>query len=166
MKEEVQSMFFNRRKLIKNDKKYRANLLFKDVSPEKWDQENLTQDNLDFSIDSVRLVNEYAERLMHTNAGHQLLKEHAENFTERIGAYLGEVIKQHIKGQYHWFDFQSIKENTEHLNDYMMSMEDEAVLYSKQLDKVMCPIYEARQYLVGKSTYKNLLAYVEEAIKN
>lgn len=158
-------MFF-KPNLIKNDKKYYAKLLFKDVSPDNWDKANLTKANLDFSLDSVRLVNEYADRLIDTDFGQQLLKEHPDNFAKRVGAYLGEVIKNHKIGQYHWFDFNSIKENTVHLNDYIISAEDESVLYSKKLDKVLCPIYEAKQYLDGKSTYKNLLTYVEDAIKN
>ena len=159
-------MFFLKPKLIKKDIKFYAELLFKDVSSEKWDKENLTKANLDFSIDSVRLVNEYAERLIHTDFGQQLLKEHPHNFTMRIGVYLGEVIKNNKIGKYLWYDFKSIKENTAHLNNYIMSVEDESVLYSKKMDKVLCPIYEAKQYLDGKSDYKNLLTYVENAIKN
>ena len=46
-----------------------------------------------------------------------------------------------------------------------MSVEDESVLYSKKMDKVLCPIYEVKQYLDGKSDYKNLLTYVENVIK-
>ena len=159
-------MHFFKPKLIKNDKKFSAELLFKDVSSDQWDKDNLTKDNLDFSIDSVRLVNEYADRLIHTEFGQQLLKDHPDNFITRIGAYLGEVIKNHKMGQYRWFDFHSIKENTVHLNDYKNSVEDEAVLYSKEMDKVLCPIYEAKQYMDGKSTSDNLLTYVEDAIKN
>lgn len=159
-----EKMFFLKPRLIKSDIKFYAKLLFNDVSSDKWDQENLKKENLDFSIDSVRLVNEYADRLIQTEFGQQLLKEHPDNFTKRIGAYLGEVFKNHKVGQYRWFDFNSIKENTVHLN--VKSVEDESILYSKKVDKVLCPIYEAKQYLDGKSEYKNLLTYVEEAIKN
>ena len=158
-------MFF-KSKLIKNDKKYSAKLLFKDVAPNQWDKDNLTKENLDFSIDSVRLVNEYADRLMRTGFGQQLLKDYHDNFVTRIGAYLGEVIKHHKTGKYRWYDFNSIKENTVHLNGVFPSVEDESVLYAKELDKVLCPIYEAKQYIDGQSTYDNLLAYVEDAIKN
>lgn len=159
-------MFFLKPKLIKNDMKYMAELLFKDVSPDHWDQHNLTKVNLDYSIDSVRLVNEYADRLIQTEFGQQLLSEHADNFTKRIGAYLGEVIKNHKDGKYRWFDFNSIKENTVHLNHYVLSVEDESVLYSKKMDNVLCPIYEVKQYFEGNSNYDNFLGYVEEAIKN
>ena len=159
-------MFFIKPKLIENDKKYIAKMLFKDVSSDKWDKANLTKANLDFSIDSVRIVNEYADRLMQTEFGQQLLAEYPDNFTMRIGAYLGEVIKNHKVGQYRWFDFNSIQENTVHLNNYVVSVKDEAVLYSKQMDKVLCPIYEVKQYFEGNSNYNNLLTYVEEAIKN
>ncbi|MGE7689693.1 hypothetical protein ACQKMI_10795 [Lysinibacillus sp. NPDC097214] len=158
-------MFFIKRKFIKSDIKYMAELLYQDVSPEKWDQENLTKDNLNFSIESVRLVDDYADRLMHTEFGQQLLKEHPDNFPVRIGVYLGEVIKNFTNGQFNWFEFNSIQENTIHLNNYLMSVEDESVLYSKKLDKVICPIYETIQYLNGKSKYKTLLNYVDEVIK-
>ena len=157
-------MFF-RSKLIKNDKKYSAEMLFKDVSSEKWDKDNLTKANLDFSIDSVRLVNEYADRLIQTEFGQQLLKEHHDNLITRIGAYVGEVIKHHKDGQYRWFDFNSIRENTVHLNNYSISVQDESVLYSKKMDNVLCPIYEVKQYFDGKSKYSNFLEYVEVTIK-
>ncbi|MBM7663653.1 hypothetical protein JOC25_000109 [Solibacillus kalamii] len=159
-------MFFLKPKLIKNDLKYMAELLSKDVSPDQWDQHNLTKANLDYSLDSVRLVNEYADRLIQTEFGQQLLKEHADNFTTRIGVYLGEVIKNHKAGKYRWFDFNSIKKNTVHLNHYVLSVKDESVLYSKKMDTVLCPIYEVKQYFEGNSNYDNFMAYVEEAIEN
>ena len=162
----VRKLFFLKPKLIKNDKKFSAKLLFKDVSSDAWDQANLTKANLDFSIDSVRVVNEYADRLCHTEFGQQLLKEHPDNFTTRIGAYLGEVIKNHKDGQYRWYDFNSIKEHTVHLTNEVISVKDEAVLYSKKMDKVVCPIYEVKQYLAGQSHYKSFVAYVEHAIKS
>ena len=69
-------------------------------------------------------------------------------------------------GQYRWYDFNSIKENTEHLNNYVLSVKDESVLYSKKVDQVLCPIYEVKQYLAGQSHYKSFVAYVEHAIKS
>ncbi|WP_339176363.1 hypothetical protein MKY51_07895 [Solibacillus sp. FSL R5-0691] len=159
-------MFFLKPKLIKNNKKSIADLLFKDVSPEQWDQDHLTKANLDYSIDSVRLVNEYAERILHTEFGQQLLKEHSEKLITRIGAYLGEVIKNHKDGHYRWFEFNSVKANTVHLNEYEQSVKDESVLYSKKLDHALCPIYEVKQYFDGKPNYNHFLAYVEQAIKN
>lgn len=161
----VGSMFFLKPKLIKNDKKSIAKLLFEDVSPDQWDQHHLTKAHLDFSIDSVRLVNEYAERLIHTEFGQQLLKTHSDHFISRIGAYLGEVIRNHKDGQYRWFDFNSVKANTVHLNNYVPSIKNESVLYSKKMDHVLCPIYEVKLYFDGKSNYNNFLGYVEQAIK-
>ena len=158
-------MFFKRNKLVKDNKRYSAELLYKDVSPDNWDQENLTVRNLDFSIDSVRIINEYADRLFLTDDGKEVLKNHFENFTTRIGAYLGEVLKQHLRGQYEWYEWKSVKKNTNHLNDRMY-LEGEAVLYSKELDDVLFPIYEANLYLTGKSTYTHLLAYIEDVINN
>lgn len=48
--------FFNRHKLVRADVKGIAQLLYKDVSTDEWDQENLRKENLDFSIDSVKIV--------------------------------------------------------------------------------------------------------------
>lgn len=136
-------------KLVKNDKKLYAKLLFEDVSPDKWDKENLTKSNLDFSIDSVRIVNEYADRLIHTEFGQQLLKDHFDILTKRIGAYLGEVLKTHKIGQYRWFDFDSVKENTLHLNNYIKSVEDESVLYSKKWTKYCAQSMKRNNIFMG-----------------
>jgi hypothetical protein len=41
----------NKTKLIKNDLKDIAKLMYQDVSVDTWDQENLTKRNLDFTIE-------------------------------------------------------------------------------------------------------------------
>ena len=88
------------------------------------------------------LFNEYADWLIHTSFGQQLLKEHPLIFRCGIGAYLGEVIKRYAAGKYIWYEFKSIQETTNHLNKEMIHVKDESVLYSQKSDKVICPIYE------------------------
>jgi len=163
---EVKWMFFKRDKLKKADMKYMAKWLYNDVSPDEWDQQHLTKDNLDFSVPSVRIVDEYVKRLMTTEIGQKLLLKHLQNFTKRLGAYIGEVIRNGIDGDYKWYDCQSIQEHTIHLQNYVRVVNEESVLYSKKLDRVICPIFEVSQYLNGKSNYKMLLNYVEEVIDN
>ncbi|WP_375088901.1 hypothetical protein ACDZ29_23660 [Peribacillus sp. RS7] len=81
----------NRTKLIKNDLKGIAKLMYQDVSEDTWDQENLTKRNLDFTIESIRYIDAYTERLSTTQMGSELLKFHFDNFVKRIGAYIGKL---------------------------------------------------------------------------
>ncbi|MFJ7854954.1 hypothetical protein ACIQX3_19595 [Peribacillus frigoritolerans] len=52
----------NKTKLIKNDLKGIAKLMYQDVSVDTWDQENLTKRNLDFTIESIRYIDAYTKR--------------------------------------------------------------------------------------------------------
>jgi hypothetical protein len=70
----------NKTKLIKNDLKGIAKLMYQDVSVDTWDQENLTKRNLDFTIESIRYIDAYTKRLSTTQMGRELLKNHFDNF--------------------------------------------------------------------------------------
>ncbi|SDN71724.1 hypothetical protein [Bacillus sp. OK048] len=59
--------FINKAKLIKDDLKGIAKLMYQDVSEDSWDKENLTKRNLDFTIESVRYIDMYTKRLMNYN---------------------------------------------------------------------------------------------------
>ena len=54
--------FLNRAKLKKDDLKGIAKLMYQDVSEDSWDKENLTERNLDFTIESVRFIDLYTNR--------------------------------------------------------------------------------------------------------
>ncbi|MCM3617656.1 hypothetical protein M3936_08690 [Sutcliffiella horikoshii] len=88
--------FLHKEKLIKEDLQGIAKLMYQDVSDDSWDKENLTKRNLNFTIESVRYIDTYAKRLMNTAFGNKLLSMHFENLSKRIGAYVGEVIKNNI----------------------------------------------------------------------
>ncbi|MDR7080500.1 hypothetical protein J2Y03_005587 [Neobacillus niacini] len=89
--------FLNRAKLKKDDLKGIAKLMYQDVSDDSWDKENLTKSNLDFTIESVRYIDMYTKRLMNTEFGTELLNKYFDNLVIRIGAYIGEVIKNNIR---------------------------------------------------------------------
>ncbi|HAQ07421.1 MAG TPA: hypothetical protein DCR24_07855, partial [Bacillus bacterium] len=78
--------FLKGNKLIKNNLRGTAALMYQDVSEDPWDRENLTKRNLDFSIESVRYIDLYTQRLMNSEMGIRLLKEHFDIFVSRIGA--------------------------------------------------------------------------------
>jgi len=107
-------MFFSKSKLVKDDLKGIARLMYKDVSKDEWDQENLTKENLDFTVDSIRFIDLYSKKLMTSDV--ELLDKHFDNFVNRIGAYVGEVIKRNITQDFQWYEFDSVSSHSAHFN--------------------------------------------------
>lgn len=153
--------FLYKAKLKKDDLKGRAKLMFQDVSDDSWDKENLTKRNLDFTIESVRYIDIYAKRLMNTEFGAELLSKHFDNFVVRIGAYIGEVIKNNINQDFYWYESESVRNFSPNLEG---EFSKPSVLYSKKRDMVILPLNVVSQFLEGNSPYNNLLSYVEEMI--
>ena len=155
--------FLYRAKLKKDDLKGIAKLMYQDVSDDSWDKENLTKRNLDFTIESVRYVDIYVKRLMNTEFGTELLNKHFDNLVNRIGAYIGEVIKNNINQDFYWFESDSVRNYSPNLE--FNNNNSKSVLYSKKKDMVILPLNVVSEYLKGSSPYSNLLNYVEETIK-
>ena len=139
--------------------------MYEDVSDQAWDQENLTKGNLDYTIDSLQYIDQYVKRLMSTEFGKELLNNYFNNLVNRIGAYIGEVIKNNIKRDYHWYEFNSIYNYSSKLDRFDGRIKTQSLLYSNKSDTVILPLYEVSQYLKGNSSYPNLSSYVEEMIK-
>lgn len=156
--------FLYKTKLSKDDLKGIAKLMYKDVSEDAWDKENLTKRNLDFTVESIRYIDLYAKRLMDTVVSTELLNKHFDSFTNRIGAYIGEVIKKNIKQDFHWYEFDSVYHYSSQL-DGVYNRGSYSVLYSKKRDTVILPLVMVSRFLEGNSPYPNILNYVEEMIK-
>jgi hypothetical protein len=156
-------MFFSKNKLVKDDLKGSATLMFKDVSKDVWDQENLTKGNLDFTVDSIRYIDLYAKKLMTTDA--ELLNKHYDNFVDRIGAYIGEVFKRNIELDFHWYEFDSVYNHSSNLYEITRNKKGWTLLYSKKSDRVIMPLLMVAEFFEGDSTYPRLLSYVEEMIR-
>ncbi|MEO4052451.1 hypothetical protein [Solibacillus sp. CAU 1738] len=157
--------FFNKAKLKKDNLIGIAKLIYQDVSDDSWDKENLTKRNLDFTIESIRYIDIYAKRLMNTEFGTELLNKHFDNFAERIGAYIGEVIKNNINQDFYWYEPDSVLNYSPNLDREFRNSNTQSVLYSKKRDMVILPLNVVSQFLKGNSPYNNLLTYVEETIK-
>ncbi|WP_235824962.1 hypothetical protein [Bacillus salipaludis] len=155
-------LIFSRNPSLRKDNlKGIAKLMYQDVSDDPWDKENLTKENLDFTIGSIRFIDMYSKRLMNT----KILNEHKDNFVRRIGAYIGEVIKRKINQDFNWYEIDSVKEYSVNFAG-LDSRENQSVLYSQKRDIVISPLSEVFQFLEGHSPYTNLQTYVEEMIKN
>ena len=139
--------FLNRTKLRKDDLKGIAKLMYQDVSDDSWDQVNLTKRNLDFTIESVRYIDMYTKRLMNMEMGTELLNKHFDNFVVRIGAYIGEVIKNNIKQDFYWYEFDSVYNYSSKLDGVYNNIETQSVLYSRKRDIVILPLFVVSQFL-------------------
>ncbi|WHZ05737.1 hypothetical protein QNH48_14400 [Neobacillus sp. YX16] len=139
--------------------------MYQDVSNDSWDKENLTKRNLDFTIESVRYIDMYTERLLNTEFGTELLNKHFDNLVVRIGAYVGEVIKNNVKQDFYWYESDSVQNFSPNLNELHSVSKTQSVLYSKKRDKVILPLNVVSQLLKENCPYSNLLTYVEEMIK-
>lgn len=122
--------FLYRTKLIKDDLKGIAKFMYLDVSEDSWDQENLTKRNLDFTVESVRYIDGYLYRLLNTEHGTELLDKHFDNFMVRIGAYIGEVIKNNIKQDFYWYESGSVRKYSSNFDGIYNT--SQTVLYSKK----------------------------------
>jgi hypothetical protein len=157
--------FLNRTRLVKDDLKGIAKLMYQDVSDDSWDKENLTKRNLDFTIESVRYIDMYTKRLMKLESGAELLNKHFDNFVVRIGAYLGEVIKINLKQDFYWYEFESVYNYSNKLDGVYSSIKSPSVLFSKKRDIVILPFNVVSEFLNGNSSYTNFLTYAEEMIR-
>ena len=156
--------FLNRAKLKKEDLKGIAKLMYQDVSDDTWDQENLTKRNLDFTIESVRYIDMYTKRLMNTEFGHELLNKHFDNFVNRIGAYIGEVIKNNMRQDFYWYDSDAVYNFSPNFDEAYHTT-TQSVLYSKKRDIMILPLDVVSGFLKGNSEYSSFLTYVEETLE-
>lgn len=120
----------NKAKLKKDDLKGIGILMYQDVSDDSWDKDNLTKRNLDFTIESVRYIDIYVKRLMNTEFGTELLSKHFDSLVDRIGAYIGEVIKNNINQDFYWFESDLVRNYSR--NSEFSNNSTKSVLYPKR----------------------------------
>jgi hypothetical protein len=94
-----------------------------------------------------------------------LLEKHFSNFVTRIGAYLGEVIKEHTDKSFHWYEYDTIFTYTTKLDKYGDHIIDQNVLCDKKREVVMLPLYEVELFLKGQSRYERFSLYVKDMIE-
>lgn len=157
--------FLRKPKLVRDHLKGMAKLMYQDVSEDAWDQENLTKRNLDFTIESMRFIDVYAKKLMETEIGKELLHKHFGNFVVRIGAYIGEVIRNEVEQDFHWYELDSVYQYSPSLKQLSRQQASYSLLYSKKRDTAIFPLDEAEHFLKGNSVYPNLLSYAETMVK-
>jgi len=133
-----------------------AELLFTDVSNDPWEVKNLTEEKLDFSIESIAIIDVYLQRLKKST----YLEKNQIRLSSRIGAYLGEVIRRKLSTVYHWYDFNVIFDKIIDLDEFYDIVYQQETLYSRRKRDYILPMYEVFMFFQNKSRYKNMSAYV------
>ena len=101
---------------------------------------------------------------MKTEKGTVLLNEALDNMVNRIGAYIGEVIKRTINQDFTWYEFNSVYKNSKSFACVAETTRPYTLLYSKKKDKAILPLSVVEQLLKGDSEYTTLQEYVEKMI--
>ena len=60
------------------------------------------------------------KRLINTDFGTELLNKHFDNFVVRIGAYIGEVIKNNINQDFYWYESNSVRNYSPSLDESLV----------------------------------------------
>lgn len=113
--------------------------------------ELLDSQKLDFSLESLRHLDEYLR------AVYQDLPDEGNKISValRCGAYLGEVIRKHSDKEFHWYDFEQASMLSNFMKEEEMSLGTSAVLVADK-NTICFPILKIIKYLEngpGDSTY-------------
>lgn len=106
-----------------------ADMFYSEKNDPVYKFETLNSKKLDYSIESLKLIDTYLSDLRKTNVD-QILDDQRLKTILRTGAYVGEVIRKNDKKRkWYWVDYETAKEiNPDFFKDKAHSIEIAAVL--------------------------------------
>ena len=106
----------------------------------------LNPDSLDFSIESLRHIDEYLEHLRaDPPEGHDFLR-----VVLRTGAYVGEVMRKQRRNKYHWITFDEAAKHSDFVRGLERSIASAAMLWYDN-GSVSFPLGKVCKYLQNGS---------------
>ncbi|WP_203361958.1 hypothetical protein [Bacillus sp. REN10] len=144
-----------------------STLLYRDRSDDEWEQQNFTKENLDYSLESLSIIDEYIHRMV----GTEFCSRHLITLSSRIGIYVGEVIRKETGSYFDWYEYDDvfIFLNEEELNsheNYYDIVQFQELLYNRKTQVLLLPLYLVFQYLIKDSTsYHSVYEYGEKMIR-
>jgi hypothetical protein len=117
-------------------------MLWQDDSKPTFRRETLDPEKFDFSLESLKHLDEYLEMVYQDQPDDETLMPIAL----RGGAYLGEVIKKHSEQNYHWYDFEQASKLSPMVKELGMSLGTAAVL-AVDRENLCFPIAKIMKYL-------------------
>jgi hypothetical protein len=123
-----------------------AMMLAGDDDNPTYKRELLSPAKLDFSLESLRHVDEYLEALHKEPPTDQDLMR----AVLRCGAYVGEVIRRNSKVEYHWLDFNEAARQSKLVKDFGMSLGTAGVL-AEGPERMCFPLGKICKYIENGS---------------
>ena len=108
--------------------------------------ELLSVSQLDFSIESLKHIEEFLEEVNdHIKTDQDYIK-----VTMRTGAYLGEVMKRNSRIEFHWLDYKVAKETLPNFKDFPKTLGYFTILRAN--NGILCfPVDKVEQFLRDSS---------------
>jgi penicillin V acylase-like amidase (Ntn superfamily) len=123
--------------------------------------EKLNRKDLDFSIVSLKEVNEYLKHIL--NNLDKIPNKQLENTVLWGGAYLGEVIKNISKQEFHWVDYnEHVSLNPSHSKAFEEGFTNRTLLSSSS--HVTSPVDKIARYLTDGEEH-NVIYYAEQFLQ-
>lgn len=125
----------------------------------------LDRSELDYSIASLKLVDEYLQRL-HDSDESQYSDEEYGNAVLWAAAYFGEVIRRHAKGHYRWASYDALREALPTIAERVPSTETTRWLLFEPMGSVFTPIEKVMRRLSygGDRLHPFAVAVLKEGI--
>ncbi|MDR2678848.1 MAG: hypothetical protein LBB51_05360 [Zoogloeaceae bacterium] len=121
-------------------------MLTQDEQDVTYLRDALDSSKLDFSLDSLRHIDEYLEKLRSAPPdGHDFLR-----VVLRTGAYVGEVMKRQCPGKYNWIAYDEAAKHSDFVKGLEHSIASTAMLWYDK-GSVLFPLGKVCKYLENGS---------------
>ncbi|GLY11639.1 hypothetical protein [Pseudobacillus badius] len=142
-------------------------VFFLDPSEDKWERENINEDQLDFSLESLKLIDEFIQHIIST----EYYKRFVMTYSSRIGTYVGEVIRRKTGSLYDWYEYVDLilvlsEEELESHSRFYDVYTYQELLYSRKTKETLMPLYVAFQMIIQEpANYQSMYQYADEVIQ-
>jgi hypothetical protein len=132
-----------------------AEMLWDDEEEPTFHEEFLYDYDLDFSVDSVKILTDYLDEVKKLNPS----EDELDILILRAGSYLGEVIRKSSKIVWHWYEDETADYFNPGFDDIPWSLGVSSVMVHEPSGTMIYPILQVENYLTTGMEI-NLRAYV------
>jgi len=120
--------FFKKKPLLNNEAHEDLSImLFDDPESPVRDDQFFNNKSMDFSIESLEILDEYLESQRSSLPENEALVKIAL----RAGSYIGEVIRKHSAVEYHWIEFSEAEKINRQVKGAGFGLGTSSILWSK-----------------------------------
>ncbi|GLY11890.1 hypothetical protein [Pseudobacillus badius] len=135
-----------------NEAESLSTLLYSDRLNDEWEQQNFTKENLNYSLESLSIIDKYINRMVGTD----FCSRNLITLSTRIGFYVGEVIRKQTGSYFNWYEYDDIfiflsEEELDAHDNYYDIVKLQEVLYNRKTKVLLLPLYFVFQLLIKDS---------------